>query len=99
MKSDDEPDSAAGLAPSSGMPRSQSNQSFSSITKELLVDSGVLSDTRSLSDEAGTLRQSPEKTMNIPSLTEAQQRAITGWVQVMEPFVNVEMVCYIQIWN
>ncbi|KAK2142195.1 hypothetical protein LSH36_986g00042 [Paralvinella palmiformis] len=55
--------------------RSQSNQSLQSITKELF-DSGM-QDTKSLSDEAGALRLSPDRSFHVPNLTEAQQKAIT----------------------
>ena len=55
--------------------RSQSNQSFSSFTRELLEGGG---DTRSLGGDDSTSRGSPERAMHIPTLTQAQQRSITG---------------------
>jgi len=69
--------------------RSQSNQSLQSITKELF-DSGM-QDTKSLSDEAGALRLSPDRSFHVPNLTEAQQKAITGWFLVMSEFIIMEI--------
>ena len=65
--------------------RSQSNQSLQSITKELF-DSGM-QDAKSLTDEPGTVRLSPDRSFQVPNLTEAQQKAITGKAAVVAFYV------------
>ena len=65
---------------SGSLPRSQSNNSFSSLPgAREPADCGGAHEVRSLQEEAASaLRSSPDKVLSIPSLTEAQQRAITG---------------------
>lgn len=58
--------------------KSLSNSEISSVAEQDLIDSSV-HETRSLNEmDNMTIRISPEKVINLPSLTEAQVRAITG---------------------
>lgn len=60
------------------MKKSLSNSEISSLNDQDYLDSGV-HETRSLNEmDNMTIRISPEKVINLPSLTEAQVRAITG---------------------
>jgi hypothetical protein len=60
--------------------KSLSNSEINSLSEQEFLDSG-LHETQSLSEVDNlTIRISPEKVINLPSLTDAQVRAITGWI-------------------
>lgn len=60
--------------------KSLSNSEISSLTEQDFIDNSE-HETRSLNEVDNlTIRISPEKVINLPSLTEAQVRAITGTV-------------------
>ena len=64
-----------------GLKKSHSDLEISSISEHEFLDSGVQDhETRSLHDveSVTSVRISPEKVINVHSLTEAQVRAITG---------------------
>ena len=60
--------------------KSLSNSEINSLSEQEFLDSG-LHETRSLNEVDNlTIRISPEKVINLPSLTDAQVRAITGLI-------------------
>lgn len=66
------------LAEAASLTKSHSNLEISTLTDQDYVNSSI-QETRSLSDMDNlTIRISPEKVINLPSLTEAQVKAITG---------------------
>ena len=66
------------LAEVASLTKSHSNLEISTMTEADFINSSV-QETRSLCDMDNlTIRISPEKVINLPSLTEAQVKAITG---------------------
>ena len=71
------------LAETAGLTKSHSNLEISSMTEQDYINSSA-QETRSLSEMDNlTIRISPEKVINLPSLTEAQVKAITGNTHVL----------------
>ena len=66
------------LAETAGLTKSHSNLEICSMSEQDYINSSV-QETRSLSEMDNlTIRISPEKVINLPSLTEAQVKSITG---------------------
>ena len=66
------------LAETASLTKSHSNLEISTMSEQDFVNSSA-QETRSLSEMDNlTIRISPEKVINLPSLTEAQVKSITG---------------------
>ena len=78
-----------------GLKKAHSNLEISSISEQEFLDSGVHDhETRSLQDAESltSIRISPEKVINLPSLTEAQVRSITGKISHY-PLPTMQQIC------